>query len=108
MQMKRPKRRVCVQRAAERRFAKASEPSAVAGFERGLLMVMGLSQGGAEMVRDALNTYRMELATAMESLHVIAALPRNRGARRYAQSTIAFLDTTREEKAKPANKKGER
>ena len=108
MQVKRPKRKDCVQRLAERRFAEARGSAAVEGFMRGLLMRMGLSREGAELVRDSLNTAEVERDTAMKTLRDISASPRNRGARRYARATIAFLDALREEKAKQPNDQAQR
>jgi hypothetical protein len=59
---------------------------------------MGLSEKGAELVEDSLMLGRSETRIMEETLRGISASPRNRGARRYACATMAFIDALRDER----------
>lgn len=108
MKPKPSKRKDCVQRLAERRFAEAHGSAAGRKFERALLRQMGLSEKGAELVEDSLMLGRSETRIMEETLRGISASPRNRGARRYARATMAFIDALRDERAKQPNDQAER
>lgn len=97
--LKRPKRKDCLQRLAERRFTGAYGSVAGREFERALLRQMGLSKTGAELVVEMLTCARAESRIMEETLRGISASPRNRGARRYALATMAFIDALRDERA---------
>lgn len=102
MKPKPTKRKDCVQRLAEHGSAAGRK------FERALLRKMGLSEKGAELVEDSLMLGWSESRIMEETLRGISASPRNRGARRYARATMAFIDALRDERAKQPNDQAQR